>query len=207
MAEGFQIPDFKGDTAFRSLREAIEARERHIEMHDLMQSILDHADIPATFDGEIPEFAFGNASNRLLIGRRYQVEDGNGVERIGVLTSACVVENEQNACCGLLLDNGSSALYKWPLSAEEMNAWRKHPDTFFGEVGQRTTKVESPIEMYDFFHACYRETPREKLLEFMANAPDMAELQTFDQPTLSSIYAERLVYSAMVNQKPSADAE
>lgn len=56
---GFQIPDFKADNPAPSLRAAIEARERHIEMHELIQSIKDHSDIPMTFDGEIPEFAFG----------------------------------------------------------------------------------------------------------------------------------------------------
>ena len=35
----------------------------------------------------------------------------------------------------------------WPLSDVEMAAWRKHPDTFFGEVGQRSTKAEDPLDL------------------------------------------------------------
>jgi hypothetical protein len=45
MAEGFQIQDFKIDSTFPSLRAAIDSRDRHIEMHDLIQSMKDHAEI------------------------------------------------------------------------------------------------------------------------------------------------------------------
>jgi hypothetical protein len=57
--DGFQIPDFKFDRAFSSLRAAIDAREQHIEMHELLRSMPIHNDIPSTFDGESPESAFG----------------------------------------------------------------------------------------------------------------------------------------------------
>lgn len=70
LAEGFHIPEFKQGAHFPSLRHAIDAREAHIEMHDLLQSLRDHSDIPSTFDGEIPEFAFGEATQRLVDGER-----------------------------------------------------------------------------------------------------------------------------------------
>lgn len=201
MAEGFQIPDFKVDTSFPSLRAAIEARERHIEIHDLMRSMQDHTDIPSTFDGEIPEFAFGEGAPRLLIGQRYLVGDQDGTELPGLLTTATVVEPERTAYCGLSFENGKSAIYTWPLSDTEVAAWRKHPDTFFGEVGQRSTKTNDPLELYDFIHNAYRQTPRERLLELMAEALDIDALRQFDQPTLASIYAERCVNSIMADKQ------
>jgi len=201
LAEGFQIPDFKSDTMFSSLRAAIEARERHIEMHELMRSMQDHTDIPSTFDGEIPEFAFGEGAPRLLIGQRYLVKDGDGTERAGLLTTATVAESERTAHCGLSFDDGKAYIYTWPLSDAEMAAWRKHPDTFFGEVRQRSTKAKDPLELYDFFHNSYRQTPRERLLEFMAGATDIASLRQLDQPTLASIYAERCVNAVMVQRQ------
>lgn len=200
MAEGFQIPDFKGDAMFPSLRAAIEAREGHIEMHDLMRSIQDHTDIPSTFDGEIPEFAFGEGAPRLLIGQRYLIQVDDGTERPGLLTTATVLESERTAYCALSFENGKSAIYTWPLSDTEMTAWRKHPDTFFGELGQRSTKAKDPLELYDFVHNSYRQTPRERLLELIAGAPDMEHLRQLDQPTLASIYAERCV-NAMIKDK------
>ena len=197
MAEGFQIPEFKTDSMFPSLRAAIEARERNIEMHELMVSMHDHTDIPSTFDGEIPEFAFGEGAPRLLIGQRYLVRDEDGTEKPGLLTTATVAESERTAYCGLSFDDGKSGIYSWPLSAAEMAAWRKHPDTVFGEVEQRSTKAKDPLELYDFFHSVYRQTPRERLLDLLAEAPDIAELGQLDQPALASIYAERCVNAVM----------
>lgn len=193
MAEGFQTPDFKSDATFPSLRAAIEARERHIEMHELLRSMQDHTDIPSTFDGEIPEFAFGEGAPRLLIGQRYLVKDSEGTVRPGLLTTATVLETERTAYCGLSFDNGKSAIYTWPLSGAEISAWRKHPDTFFGEVGQHNTKANGPLELYDFFLSGYLQTPRKRLLELLAGASDIADLHQLDQPALASVYAERCV--------------
>lgn len=206
MAEGFQIQDLKIDSTFPSLRAAIDSRDRHIEMHDLIQSMKDHGEIPSTFDGEIPEFAFGNGEARLLIGQRYFVTDPDGNESPGLLTTAMVIEGEQKAHCGLSFASGKSDIYTWPLSDVEMAAWRKHPDTFFGEVGQRSTKAEDPLDLYDLCHNSYRQTPKERLLEFMADAPDVEELRKLEQPQLASIYAERCVCSIVAQQSQSSAA-
>ena len=80
LSEGFQIQDLKIGSTFPSLRTAIDSRDRHIEVYDLIQSMKDHAEVPSTFDGEIPEFAFGDGEARLLIGQRYMVTDPDGNE-------------------------------------------------------------------------------------------------------------------------------
>jgi hypothetical protein len=206
MAEGFQIHDLKIGSTFPSLRAAIDSRDRHIEMYDLIQSVKDHAEIPSTFDGEIPEFEFGNSQARLLIGQRYLVTDPDGNESPGLLTSASVNESEQKAYCGLSFPSGKSGIYIWPLSDVEMAAWRKYPDTFFGTVGQRSTKAEDPIDLYDFIHNSYRLTPKQRLLEFMADAPDFDELRKLEQPQLASIYAERCACSIVAQQSQSTTA-
>lgn len=201
LAEGFQISDFKSDVVFSSLRSAIDARERHIEMYELLQSMKDHADIPSTFDGEISEFAFGEVTHRLLIGQGYLVKDTNGIERPGLLTTVTVAEAERRAYCGLSFDDGKAAIYTCPLSDAEMAAWHRHPDTFFGEVGQRTTKADHPLDLYDFFCNGYQHTPRERLLEFLAGSSDIAELTKLSQSELVSIYAERCVNSVLSENK------
>ena len=129
----------------------------------------------------------------MLIGQNYLVQDEDGTEHPGKLTTATVIEAEKKAFCGLTLDNGKGIVCTWPLSDLEMAAWRRHPDTFFGEVGQRTTKANNPLELYDFFYKSYCVTPKERLLELMAGAPDFAELAKLDQAKLASIYAERCV--------------
>jgi hypothetical protein len=197
MVDGFQIHDFKANGAAPSLRAVIDAREKHIEMHELIKSMQDHSGIPSTFDGEIPEFAFDKSNARLLIGDRYLIKNDQGVERQGLMTTATVSEQERVAYCGLSFEDGTAGIYKWPLSDNEMSAWRKHPDTFFGEVGQRYTKANSPLELYDFFLNSYLGTPRERLLELLAEDQNNNGLSKLDQPALASIYAERCVNSAM----------
>jgi hypothetical protein len=87
-----------------------------------------------------------------------------------------------------------------------MAAWRRHPDTFFGVVGQRTAKAESPLELYDIIHEWFKREPRERLLEAMADAPDRERLAALDQPQLASIYAERMTLAAFTARLPASNA-
>jgi len=199
LAEGFQIPDFKsGVTA--DLRRVIDAREAHIEMHELIRSVKDHAGIPSTFDGEIPEYAFHTNAHRVLVGNCYTLPDENGVQRRAEVTTAIVLEAQQLAHYGVTFDDGRSSIFTKPLSAEEMDAWRRHPDTFFGVVGQRKTQVAGALELYDFFHESFKRESTERLLEVMANASDIEHLTRLDQPLLASIHAERMTHAALAMQ-------
>lgn len=196
LAEGFQIPDFKEGVLFPTLRDAIDAREAHIEMHGLMQSIADHSDIPSTFDGELEVYSYGDAPVRIAVGSRYLFPDKNGENRIGLVTTATVSESEGLAYCGVSFGENDGAMYTYPLTKAELEAYRRHPDTFFGVPGQRKTKSESPLDLYDFFHESYRQTPKETLLGFMKGWPDRAHLAALTQPELASFYAEAMAVSA-----------
>jgi len=50
-------------------------------------------------------------------------------------------------------------------------------------------------------HESYKNTPKEKLLEWVANASDIAELKNLTQTELSEIYCERCVYSSMADRQ------
>jgi hypothetical protein len=209
LIEGFQIPDFKQGVLYQSLRHAIDAREAHIEMHKLMESIGDHSEIPSTFDGEISEFAFGNEIARLVVGSRYLVRDAEGIERPAELTTATVAEEERSAYCGVTFDNGQSGIWTVPLSDAEMAAWKRHPDTFFGVLGQRRTRAETPLELYDFLHESFSRSSKDDLLKVMSDAPDFETLAQLDQPRLASIHAERMANGALAMNwlRPSRDAD
>lgn len=170
-------------------------------MHDLMRSIQDHSDIPSTFDGEIPEYAFGAGTPRIVIGQRYMIPDADGVERPAEVTTATVAEVQRIAYCGVTFEDGRSAICTMPLSEEELAAWRRHSDTFFGILGQRHTRADSPMELYDFFHISFKRSSKEQLLEAMASAPDFEQLAKLDQPQLASIHAERTTNAALAMQK------
>jgi len=165
LAEGFQIPDFKEGVIFPTLRAAINAREGHREIHELMQSIADHSEIPSTFDGELDVYSQDGAPVRIAVGSRYPFPDQNGEQRVGLVTTATVSESERVAYCGVTLDGGDKgAIYTFPLSHAELEAYRTHPDTFFGVPSQRKTEAKTPLDLYDFFHQAYRHTPKDKLL-------------------------------------------
>jgi hypothetical protein len=200
LPEGFRIPDFKSGI-LATLRGAIDARERHVEMHALIESIRDHSDVPSTFDGEIPEYAFNPDLQRILIGEHYLVPDQDGIERLAELTKVTVAESERIAYCGLTFQDGHSAIYTRPLSDDEVAAWRRHPDTFCGVVEQRSTDASTPIRLYDFLYASFKQESKARLLEVMADHADAKELAELDQEELASVHAERTTHAAFAMQR------
>ncbi len=162
-------------------------------MHNLLQSLQDHSGIPSTFGGEIPEYAFDARSQRIVIGNRYMVNtDDAGAQESAELTFADVVESESVAFCGFTLKDGRTVICKMPLSPEDIAAWKRHPDTFFGVVRPRSTRADTPLQLYDFFHNQSKGLTKERLLTVLANHPDIAQLADLDQARLASIHAERL---------------
>src|SRR6266542_284802 len=197
LAEGFQIRDFKEGVALPTLRHAINAREAHIEMQGLMQSIGDHSQIPSTFDGELDVYSHGDAPVRVAVGSHYLFPDKNGENRVGLVTSATVSESESLAYCAVSFgENEAGVICTYPLSKEELDAYRRHPDTFFGVPSQRKTQAESPLDLYDFFHESYCHTPKETLLGFMRGWPDQAHLSALGQADLASLYAEAMAVNS-----------
>jgi hypothetical protein len=71
MAEGFKISDFKKGAVFPTIHDAVTAREKHADMHGLINSLRTHYEIPSSFNGDLPEYANGDAKNRFQIGNRY----------------------------------------------------------------------------------------------------------------------------------------
>jgi hypothetical protein len=192
--EGFKIPTFKGGLR-GTLREAIDARENHIEMHSLIESMTEHSNIPATFDGDLPEALAGQLENRILVGASYIVPDGKGGECEAIVEDVVVNEPEKNAQCIALLTNGMRAIFTIPMSDVELEVWRKYPDTFFGVSKQRKTRADTPMALYDFFFETQLQVDRAKLLEAMGAAPNFDELLQLDHRRLASIRAEWMVNS------------
>jgi hypothetical protein len=201
LADGFHIEEFKLDHAFSTLRAAVDGRQAHIEIHDLLKSIRSHSEIPATFDGENPELAFKGTEDVLLIGNRYMIPDADGNDVPSTLVSAVVIENEKVAMCIAHTDDGKSIGFTAPLSETELAAWKKHPETFFGEIASNH-KADTAIDLYDFFLASYSKTSKENLLKFLAASPDIQELAKLSQSELARIYCERLAASAFANTDP-----
>ena len=203
---GFKVDDFKVGTTFYSIREVLAARKKHKDMNALIKSIGEHEEIPVTFDGEIPEFSFDEEAkkNRLLIGKRYLVPDGEGNDVEGVLMTATVSEKEKKIFGVYRLNNGKQLICGNPMSDEEMRAYKKYPDTFFGVPLNQSGEAKDPMQLFDFFYNNYKQTPSEKLLEFMKNASDLEALKKLSSEELLITYCERLVYSSIKNHAKKA---
>jgi hypothetical protein len=209
LGEGFKISDFRYDASFENLRSALDSREAHKELFELMESLRTHNRIPSTFDGENPEVAFGNINDRLLVGNQYLIPNQDGNQVLGILRDVAVNEIDYSLHCIFELADGKNVIIKDQLSEEEIIAYSAHPDTFFGIEKHQNRKIEDPISIYDFFYESYSKTPKEKLLEFMKEHPDKEELIKLGQEELAKIYCERLTYSIMNSNKklqPTAES-
>ena len=69
----------------------------------------------------------------------------------------------------------------WPLTPDEMSAWRRYPDVFFGTVSSSNLQTQDPLELYDFFLRTYSQSSRENLLKFMAEWPDLEDMLMLPQ--------------------------
>jgi hypothetical protein len=196
LAEGFKIPDFKIDAEFANTRGALQSLERHYEIFNLMGSILDHYQIPSTFEGEIPEFAFGENTPKLLIGHKYLIPV-NDKEMAGELVDVDIDEQKKLALGVYRLEDGRSIIASCPITDDELSAYQRNPDTFFGVYRRKTRKISNYLELFLFFYDTHRQADRSKLLDFMKDHSDYEVLKERTQEELAIIYCERLVDSMM----------
>lgn len=189
---GFKIHDFMG-AEFPSIRDAVRARERHWPMFQLFRSMEQHREVPQTFGGELPSEVFvENPSARLQVGNFYAVPGPDGVEVNAKLTHATVMNGK--AYASLYDPNTDKAwLGTFDMSPDELNDYEKYRETYFGVHEKSGRQIETAIEMFDWYFDVYRNTPKEKLLEFMADRRDYGSLKELQQRELAEILCESYV--------------
>ncbi|MGV8941497.1 MAG: YecA family protein [Lysobacter sp.] len=194
--EGFKTDEYRTGRP-TTVRQKIEQRERHPEVEALFASMVEHNEVPSTFEGEIPGV---NESQRLLIGHRYQMDDG----QLGELEDACVDDQGGKAWLVMHLEDGRRVIYQNQLTEAEFAAWKRYPETFFGDVRQSQGRVDDPIEFFDRMLAVYAQTPKETLLEFMAPDPGPYRdaMVLLEQPALAKLYAEGITNSMLSRAGP-----
>lgn len=198
LMDGFRIPDFGFKKT--TLHQAIQSRKKHRPIHDLWESIKTHTTIPSTFDGTLPEFSFANGEQRLKIGEKYIVNAPDGSELVVELAMATVDEVNKRACALCKDSNGHIHMIQFPLSDEEMNAYRRSPDIFFGVYHEQGKRVNSPIELFDFYMKGHYLLTKEVLLERLKNFPDQKELSTKSRDELLEMYCEALAASTYASE-------
>ena len=202
--EGFKIRDAKLDSAFNSVRELRLAHERHLPVFELIDSLKSHAAIPMTFDGAIPEFAFGETPRRLIIGQRYAVSGPDGVQVEGVLETATVDANRAHAIGALRRDDGQTIIATFLLSPDELAAYRQYPNTFFGVPLKHGGRLESALDIYEFMIRSYGQSSKENLLRLMSDHPDVEQLRDMAREELAILYSERMTEALLRTASPQA---
>ena len=155
----------------------------------------------------MPSTAFGDGKTpRLLIGRRYLVPDSSGKEVTGVLVDAVVNVRERSVYGIYHLDSSIQVIATSPLTIDELEDYRRHPHTFFGIYRKQSGTIDNPIELFDFFYESYKDTPKERLLEFIKDAPDLEEFKRLSQKDLSEAVCERWVYNVIQKEEKKETA-
>lgn len=193
LAVGYRIPDFGPDVRYQGYTGVMAARAKHAPMTALIESMKTHYQIPATFDGELPSSLIpGAGPPRLKFGGRYAIPDEKGAPQAGRFYNASVDPASGIMHGAFELDDGRHVIATDTLSAAELAEYRQFPDTYFGEVLEPGAKCESFVDWCDWLFETYQHTPRDKLLELMANAKDIEQLKVLGQRDLAIAYSERM---------------
>ncbi len=191
---GYKIQNY--GRLIRSAEKRVESQKQHVPIYKLLESIEKHHVIPATFDGNLPEFEFGETENRLIIGEIYEF-DGIQVK----LINGTVQEKEKLAWVICQDKTGRQAIYTVPLSDAELRAYKASPDTFFGEYYSQGKKCKSWYEYYEFLYNCYKNSTKSKLLNLLKDQHDYPELKSKKQNELVEIYCTRIAKHTWNSEK------
>lgn len=194
---GFGIEDLA--PGYRTLLEQVQLRRRHQPVFDLLDSMHKHHVIPATFDGEAAAFAKGAPPTSLKVGQWYEVGGPDGRPIKGVLESGTVVVEQKAAWCVFLGEGSRRFISTVPLTDIELEAFKQHPATFFGTVDRNAGRppMKTAMDYFEFLWESFKKTPKERLLELMAAAPDIADLAQLSQLDLATQYSVRMAETMM----------
>jgi hypothetical protein len=98
--------------------------------------------------------------------------------------------------------DGTSQILSQPMSDPEFDDYKAHADAYFGRIMPVGKTVENQYELFEWFVEAHKATTRATLLQHLAQAPDISELQKLSDADLLAEYCERLV--AAVPAPPKA---
>lgn len=203
---GFHIPDLKPGQ--KTLLQQVETRRRHAPIFALLESMQRHRQIPATFDGKAIAYLGTAPDARLQIGQRIQVPGPDGSQIEATLESGTVMSSWKAASCVVCTDAQERFIVQIALTDEELQAYTQHPATFFGIIDRNAGRpeVKTALDCFDFMWETYSLSSKEKLLEFMAQAPDIERLKRMSQQELATEYCTRMADLMMQHQEAAAGA-
>lgn len=187
LAYGLGLPDFS-KPGYRRILDMYRNKQKHIDAYDVMAALQTYPCIPSTFDGSLPSEAFGGIRS-LKIGETYFFDNIEG----GVLakvTGAIMDEPEKLAYVTVITPENQSFTIAHPVTDEQMEDYRRHPNVFFGEVNRNGAGTNNPLEFFEWMLGVYTEYPKSNMLRELSSHPDIEAFKTLSQPELAEALAE-----------------
>ncbi len=204
LAYGLGIEDFSKPGNY-CLSDIWRNKQKHIDCHNIMESLGKYPQIPSTFDGKLP-LAPEDAHNRIVIGGKYFFEDICEKGVIAEVTSATVSETEKRIYIGISTLDGESSIIWKELNDRELEIYKTYGDTFFGGVQPKVKQKDDPYALFEWFMDGYKDTPREKLLEMCSGHPDRPKLEKLDNTeirlALCEAWTSQIVQSMPIRLTP-----
>lgn len=188
--EGFKLPDYRVASKM-TIGAAVARRKRQREADTLMRSMVEHGHTPSSFDGSI--LGVDDNPARLKIGGMYEFEEG----LIGKLEDACLDEEAGRAW--VVADCGARGrrYIQVPLTAVEVEAWKRYPETFLGELRPPDGKSRSVLDLYDFFLRSLAGQSRESLVEQLIESLGPSNMDSVPTEDLAELRAIQLTEWAL----------
>jgi len=199
LAHGLGMPDFSKPGQYR-LSEIWRQKQKHIDAHNIMEAFKSYPKIPTTFDGSLP-LSKHAAENRLEIGQTYFFEDVGDRGALGEVTTATILEREKKMYIGILTEEGKGQILARNITDEELANYQEHPDAYFGVIHPASKRRDDPYELFEWMVDCYKNTPKEKLLEFCKDHPDANSLAELDHEDLVLAICEGWTASAVATER------
>jgi SEC-C motif len=130
---GLGMPDFNRPGYYR-LSEVWRRKQRHIDAHNVGDTLTRYLQLPSTFDGGLPSESFGGPASRVRIGETYFFNNVIEGGLIGTVTAASVNEAGKEALIGITGQDGMSRICRCPMSEDQLADYRAHHDAYFGRV-------------------------------------------------------------------------
>lgn len=204
---GLGLSDFNRPGLIRVI-DAYLQKKKHADAHVIGRSLENYLRFPETFDGRLPSEAFGGSSRRILINRTYCFENIDGKDLVGTVTAVMVDEKKKEAVIAVYEEaTRTSRLLRSPMSDAEISEYKEYGPPYFGEAKERSKKLESVLELFEWLMETQKNMPRDKVLAWFASRPDLAELEKMTDGDLRLAYCEALVAGIEARNKQSQATE
>lgn len=176
--------------------EIYRRKQKHIDIHKIIDAVQNYPQFPNTFDGRLPSEMNGELPERVIIGETYLFEgiSDNGI--VGTVETATISEADKKMIIMIKTVDGQNHLLSQPISDATLDDYRAHRDAFFGEIHQATGESKDAYDLFEFFMRGYQDTPKDRLLELLAESHDIDLLRQMEQADLAIEYCERCVARA-----------